>query len=140
MRTVASPISLVTGAIRSSNSSPSESSMSLDAPTSTTPAVSVGKFSVRMGKLSLSGQVAPVLREVGNFVGDELCVFLDPPEQRGAPRVLPGESEEIEAGHVGDPATVAQCAGFIGNREINPRVVEAVARRPDDRINVDRAP
>src|SRR6266508_3754798 len=106
MRTVASPISLVTGAIRSSNSSPSESSTSSGATTSGAPAVSVGKFSVRMDKLSFSDQAGPIVRDVCNFAGDELGVVLDPSEQRGSPRVLPGETEEVEAGHVGDSAPV----------------------------------
>ena len=91
------PSSLVTGAIRSSNSSPSESSTSSGATTSTTPAVSVGKFSVRMDKLSFPDEIGSIIREGGNFVGDELGVVFDPPEQRGSPRVLPGETEEIEA-------------------------------------------
>src|SRR5215218_4255785 len=108
MRTVASPISFVTGAIRSSNSSPSESSTSSGSTISGAPAVSVGKFSVRMDKLSFSDRAGPVFRGVGNFVGDERGVVLDPSEQRGSPRVLPGETEEVEAAHNGDPAPVAQ--------------------------------
>src|SRR5688572_3940233 len=104
MRTVASPICFVTGAILSSNASPSESSTSSGATTPGMPAVSVGKFSVRMGKVSFLDLAGVVVRDACDLVGDELGVVLDPPQQRGSARVLPGETEEVEAGHLGDPA------------------------------------
>jgi hypothetical protein len=74
-----------------------------------------------------------------DLVGDELGVVFDPPEQRGSPRVLPGETEDVEAAHVGDPAPVKQLSVVVGNGKLDPGVVEAVARRPDDRVDVKRA-
>ena len=42
--------------------------------------------------------------------GDELGVVLDPAEERGAARVLPGEAEEVEARDIGDAPPVADAA------------------------------
>jgi len=50
--------------------------------------------------------------------------------------VLPGEAEEVEAGHVGDAATVAQAAALVEDRQLDPRVVRSVTGRPDDGVDL----
>ena len=39
---------------------------------------------------------------VGDVIRDVLGIVLDPPDERGAAGVLPGQAEEVEAGHIGD--------------------------------------
>jgi hypothetical protein len=73
-----------------------------------------------MDKRSFSDQAGPVVRNMSNFVGDELGVVFDPPEQRGPPRVLPGETEEVKAGHVSNAAPVKQRSVLVGNGKLDP--------------------
>src|SRR5690349_13163620 len=50
------------------------------------------------------------LRERIDLFGDELGVVLDPAEECRAARVLPGETEEVEPGHVGHASPVTDDA------------------------------
>src|SRR6516225_9173646 len=76
---------------------------------------------------------------LGDLARDELRIVLDPADQRRAARVLPCQPEEVEAGRVGDTSAVTRTSILIENRHVDPRVVRAVAGRPDHRIGTDRA-
>jgi hypothetical protein len=47
--------------------------------------------------------------------------------------VLPQQAQEVEAGNGGDPTLVAGIADVVQERGVDPPVVEAVPRCPDDR-------
>src|ERR671922_1412376 len=106
MRTVASPRRLATGAISSSNESPSASSTPSGRAVSGRPVASVGKTSDVSVFFVISGSLCDWLRTrlrerrlvafcagqgrraVSNHVREELGVVLDPAEERGAASVL----------------------------------------------------
>jgi hypothetical protein len=54
----------------------------------------------------------------GDLCGDELGVVLDPADQRRAARVLPGETEEVEAPDIGNAAAVPQTPTFVEDRQV----------------------
>src|SRR5215203_3573834 len=130
MRRLSPSISLVTGAIVRSSSSPSESSTTGVSTLGARPAVPVGKLSLAMGGRSF-GCWGGGRSALGDPLCDELGVVLHPADEGGAARVLPGKAEEIEAGNVRDPATVDELAAVIRDRKVDPGVVEPVASRPD---------
>src|ERR671930_965389 len=70
---------------------------------------------------------------------NELSVIFHPADQRGPARVLPGKAEEVEARTVRDTAAVPQATTGIDDGQVDPRVVGAVAGRPDDRGDVELA-
>jgi hypothetical protein len=72
-------------------------------------------------------------------LGDEFGVVFHPSDQRGATRVLPGEAEEVEARHVGDATTMANATVLVEDRQLDPRVVGPVARRPEDGVHLELA-
>ena len=82
---------------------------------------------------------APSILVLGDPLGDVLGVVLDPADQRRAARVLPGEAEEVEAGDIGDAAAVAQAPVLVEDRQLDPGVVGAIARRPDDGVDLELA-
>src|SRR5262245_38819856 len=156
MRTFESPRRLATGAMRRSNTAPSDSSITSLATVPASPAVSAGNSAW----LAASGCVGLVIghrlpwrlllgappsqsglgRSVGarlgigegfDLVRNEACVILYPTEQRRTPGVLPRLPEEIEAGHLGHASAVADAFVRAGRRDVDPRVIEPVARRPD---------
>ena len=53
--------------------------------------------------------------------------------------MLPGEAEEAEAGDIGDAAAVTQAPLLVEDRQLDPGVVGAVARRPDDGVDLELA-
>src|SRR5262249_23892642 len=63
----------------------------------------------------------------------------DEAEQRGAARVLPGEAEEVEARDVADAAAMTQATVVAVDRQVDPRVLGPVARRPDHRLDLELA-
>src|SRR3954452_15452518 len=138
MRRVSPSISFVTGAIVRSSSSPSDSSTTGVSTLGARPAVPLGKLSLSMGSRSFECGGGGDRSTLGDPLPDELGVVLHPADERGAARVLPGKAEEIEAGNVGDPPAVDQLAVAICDRKVDPRVVEAVPGRPDDRGDIDR--
>jgi len=52
----------------------------------------------------------------GDPLGDELRVVLDKADQRRSARVLPGESEEVEARNLRDPAAMPGPTALLQNR------------------------
>src|SRR5919109_3192319 len=158
MRTVASPSRFATGAISRSKTSPSASSATAGGTASGRPAASVGKTSVVrvLGVCSfMSGSFddrlrtklfdrrgrcgSRSLRARGDSAGEELGVILDPADESRPARVLPGEAEEVEAGNVGHASAVTNAPVLIAHRRLDPRVVGAVARRPDHGVDVEVA-
>src|SRR5918995_2574277 len=156
MRTVASPSCLATGAISRSNTSPSASGTTSGAAASGRPAASVGKTSVVrvLGVcLLMSGSLGDwlgtnlldcrglcasrSLRACGDSSGEELGVVLDPADEGRAARVLPRETEEVEARNLGHASSVARLPALIEHRKPDPRVVGAVSGRPDHAVDVE---
>src|SRR6185295_4950744 len=80
------------------------------------------------------------LLEGRDLLGDELSVVLHPSEQCRAASVLPGQTEEVEAGNVGHASAVAQSAGLVDDGKLDPGVVGPVSGRPDDRVELELAP
>ena len=76
----------------------------------------------------------------GDSLGDELGVVLDPAYEGRPSRVLPRETEEVQAGYVRHAAVMRDSAVRPENPGLDPRVVGAVARRPDDRVDVKLVP
>src|SRR4051812_36003937 len=72
-------------------------------------------------------------------LSDELGVVFDEADQRRAARVLPGLAEEVKARNLRDPAVVTQTAIFVEDRQLDPRVIGAVAGRPDDGVDLELA-
>src|SRR5205807_5022717 len=68
-----------------------------------------------------------------------LGVVLDPAEKGRAARLLPGETEEVEARHVGNASPVTDTAVRIRDRKLDPGVLRAVSGRPDDGVDVELA-
>src|SRR5918996_1779037 len=153
MRRVASPSRLATGAISRSKTSPSASSTTSGAAASGRPAASVGKrsvVSVLGACLFMSGSLGDRLgtrlldrrslasrsfRLRGDSTGEELGVVLHPADEGRPARVLPCEAKEVEAWKVCDTAAVAKATVLFEDRRIDPRVVGAVASRPDHGID-----
>src|SRR5947209_17366710 len=81
--------------------------------------------------------------EVGGIlsyaVDDVFGVFLHPEEQRGAARVLILHPEEVEAGKIGDAATMHGSAVLVEHGGPNPGVVGAITRRPHDSLDRELA-
>src|SRR5919106_1335459 len=75
----------------------------------------------------------------GDLAGDELGVVLDPADQGRPAGVLPGEAEEVEARHLGYTPAVLHAAVRADHRWLDPRVVGAIARRPDHGVDVEFA-
>src|SRR5215210_1874744 len=71
-----------------------------------------------------------------DLVREELGVVFDPAEERRAARVLPRQTEEVEAGDVGDAAAVAKAAVAIKHRKVDPRVIGPIPRRPDQGLEL----
>src|SRR5215211_403346 len=139
MRRVLPSISFVTGAIVRLSSSPSARSTTGVSTLCSTPAVLVGKLSLPMDRRSFEyGRGG--WRALGDQLRDEPGVVLHPAHERGASRVLPGQAEEIEAGDVRYPATVDELAVAVHDRKLDPRVIEPVTRRPDNRGRVEARP
>ena len=63
-------------------------------------------------------------------IGEEGSVLVHEPEQGRAAGVLPGQAQEVQPGHLGDPATVDDVAFPHHLGEVEPAVVRAVAGRP----------
>ena len=162
MRTVASPICFLTGAISRSNSSPSESSTTSGRRASGSPSVVLGNSSMSVCPCELwscmatypSRAGAPARTPASSFAGTARAfasckaairsamncgIILHPADQGRAARVLPGETEEVETRDVGHPATVSQSPVGVKDRKVDPGVVGPVARRPDDRVDFDLA-
>ena len=60
-------------------------------------------------------------------------------DERGGGLVdLPEGSEEVEAGDLGDPVALADEAPLVGDGQVDPAEVLAIARRPEDRADVLR--
>src|SRR5215831_1380436 len=74
-----------------------------------------------------------------DVLGDERCVVLDPTDERRAACVLPREPDEVEAGNLRHTAAVTQAAVVVEDRRLDPRVVRAIARRPDDGVDLELA-
>ena len=53
--------------------------------------------------------------------------------------MLPGEAEEVEARNVADAAAMTQTTVVAVDRQLDPRVVGPVARRPDHRVDLELA-
>src|SRR5919106_683951 len=70
---------------------------------------------------------------------EERCVVFDPADQRRAASPLPREAEEVDAGDVGDTASMAQAAVLVEDRKIDPGEVGAVTGRPDDGVHLELA-
>src|SRR5687767_4440307 len=148
MRTVSPPIVFATGSIRRSNSSPSWSSTTSGRVTSARPVVSLENAS---GFTSASSARGSVPRRTKCFassrlalcsldlLGDELCVVLDPSDERRASGVLPRKAEEVETRKVGHAAPVLDSPGGIDERQIDPGVVGAIPGRPDHGIDLEFA-
>src|SRR6266516_1141851 len=111
----------LTGMISSSNSPPSASSTSSGFRASGNPSVSRGNSIVWVWLWELGSCIA------SSFRLDEL----EPTRRRRAVGVLPGQAEEVETRDIGDAATVAGATALIEDRQLDPRVVGPVARRPD---------
>src|SRR5215216_4657906 len=152
MRTVASPIRFATGVISRSNSSRSASSTVSGRFASRSPSVSVGSCSRTVAScpwwwcmlrpfLSLSRgcRFGNVFLVLGDLLGDELGVFLDPSNQGGAAGVLPRKPEKVEPGDVRHTAAVTETAVLIEDRKVDPGVVGAVPRGPEDCVNLQLA-
>ena len=75
--------------------------------------------------------------ERANPLRDELSVVLDPAEQRRTARVLPGQAEEVQTGQLGDAALVLDLPAGVEDGQLDERVVEPEAGRPDDGVDGD---
>ena len=53
--------------------------------------------------------------------------------------MLPGEAEEVEAGNARDAAAMLDATVGVEDGQLDPRVVGAVAGRPDDAVGLDLA-
>src|SRR5829696_4103396 len=71
----------------------------------------------------------------GDPFGDVAGVFLDPPEERRAPGVLPLQTEEVQAGRGRDAAAVPRPPALLEDRDVDPGVVDPVARSPHDGVD-----
>jgi hypothetical protein len=72
----------------------------------------------------------------GDAVGQVGGVVVDEAEQGRPAGVLPGQAQEVQAGHPGDAAPVINMAFTDHAGDVDPGVVRAVAGRPDDHPNV----
>src|SRR5581483_4218525 len=138
MRTVAPSISLVTGAIRNSNSSPSASSTISLSLLSRRPTVSPGNSSP-IADCSFRGSACLGCLKGGDPIGDELGIAFHPSEQGRAARVLPGEAEESQTLHVGYSTSVSQSPVRVEDGQVDPGVVGPVAGGPDHHIYLELA-
>jgi hypothetical protein len=59
------------------------------------------------------------VREAADPFRDELGVVLDPAEQRRTARVLPGQADEVQTGHLGDTALVLDLPAGIEDRQLD---------------------
>src|SRR5690349_11585230 len=119
MRTVVPSISLVTGAIRSSNSSPSASSTISLSLLSRRPTVSLGNSSP-MAHCSFRGSACLSCLEGGDPISDELGVVFHPSDQGRAARVLPGEAKEIQTRDVGHSTSVLHSPVRVEDGQVDP--------------------
>src|SRR4051812_29219757 len=133
-----------------SNSWPSASSISSVGRAAGSPVGSVGNASALTASVwtcscmsaSLCGGGARQLcepRACGNPLGDVGGVILYEAEQRRAGGVLPLQPEDVEPGALGHAATVLDASVGVGNRQVDPAVVVAEARRPHDAVDLDLA-
>src|SRR4051795_11570552 len=75
----------------------------------------------------------------GDLLGEVRGVVGDEPEQCRTAGVLPGQAEEVQAWHVGDPAPVHGATVRDGAGDSDPRVVGPVAGGPDHDGGVESA-
>src|SRR5690606_35746190 len=79
------------------------------------------------------GVVFEILALRGNAVSDVLGVVPDAPDEAGPPARLPRQAEEIDAGFDRYAALVFRPAFLVEGADLEPAVVDRVARCPDDR-------
>ena len=72
-----------------------------------------------------------------DLVCDVARVILDEAEKCRPARVLPGETEEVEAGYVGDTPPVSDLSVGVEDWQLDPGVIGPVAGRPDDRVDLE---
>src|SRR5436305_1312516 len=72
-----------------------------------------------------------------DLIGDVLGVFSDPTDQRRAPRVLPRQAEEVQAGGVGHAAAMNGSALIVEDRCVDPRVIGLKPGGPDNGADVE---
>src|SRR6185503_18406009 len=162
IRTVASPICFLTGRISRSKSSPSASSTSSVLRICGRPRVSRGNSMVWLSPSVLGSGIVSILsgRRLRQVPGAHRCAFrlpfrslelcdprgdvpgiiLHPADQRRSTRVLPRKAEEEEARDTGDATTVAYAPALLEDGQLDPRMVGAIARRPDDRVDLELSP
>src|SRR5437660_6861238 len=86
--------------------------------------------SARGERRSVGAEGLDWLSEVGG-------VICDPADKRGASGVLPGQSEEVEAGGVGHGPAVNDPLLVVEDRRVDPRVIVAEAGGPDHGAHVE---
>src|ERR1700716_3811381 len=98
----------------------------------------IGLFEDALNSLGLAfggrcvGHVAALL---GDVVRDVLSVVPDAPDERGSAPRLPGQAKEIHA-RLGRHAPLMPGPAFpVNGIHLQPSVVSAIARRPNDRRN-----
>src|SRR6266511_4544503 len=72
-------------------------------------------------------------------IGEVGSVFVDEPEKRGAPGMLPGQAEEVQAGDIGDASTVDNVAVVHHSWDLDPRIVGSETGRPDHYADIQGA-
>src|SRR4029450_8502380 len=72
-----------------------------------------------------------VSRAGGKLVGEVCGILVDEAEQGRAARVLPGQSQEVQARDLGDTAAVYHPPVLNCLWDVDPAVVGTVAGRPD---------
>ena len=66
--------------------------------------------------------------------------FLTQPISAEPSGVLPGQTKEVEAGHVGDASAVSEAPVRVENGEVDPGVIGPVPGCPDDCVDLQLAP
>src|SRR5207302_9488144 len=94
---------------------------------------------VSLRRSSTRGLRRSMVREIsalrGNAVRNMLGVMPDAPTESRSPSRLPRKSQEINPGFGGNAALMLRAPSILECIDLEPAVVRAVARRPDDRFH-----
>src|SRR5947209_4763423 len=74
-----------------------------------------------------------------DLLGDIGGVIPNPADQRGASGVLPGQSEEIQAGGIGHAAAMNDTVVIVEDRRVDPGVIGAEPGGPQYGVRVELA-
>src|SRR6476646_12130737 len=118
---------------------PAASSLSMRIPHTGSTSIAIGCLlrSVPMSTRDTGGDVLAVRLYAPS---DERRIVLHESDQRRTSRVLPGKPYEVQAGGIRDSAAMHDATiGSLDPRNIDPRRVGSIPRRPNDRVDLGLA-